>query len=194
MGTKPKNNDKSPAKDRCQTPDYALFPLLPYLPEPDNTLVWEPARGEGYLVGALRARGFNAIEGDILYGQDYFDDRHVPTHYTCQITNPPFSLKYKWLERAYDLGKPFALLMPADTLFAGTAQKMFQRHGFTMLLPDKRIDFKMPNKGWGGSAQFTSAWFLWGFKNAPEGLVFVDLDKPTRRGGKNAPAHLNRAD
>lgn len=159
MARKPKNNDKNPARDACQTPSYALDLLIPYLKRDD--IVWESAAGEGLLSDALGRYVKRVIGTDLLTGQNYFDNLHVPYHYTVQITNPPFSLKYRWLERAYQMGKPFALLMPADTLFAATAQALFDAYGFGMLLPNQRIDFKMPNTGWKGSAQFTSAWFTW---------------------------------
>ena len=47
---KPKTNRKgdkntSHTMDQCQTPTYAVEPLLPYIPK--EWLVWESAAGEG---------------------------------------------------------------------------------------------------------------------------------------------------
>lgn len=55
---KPKTNragdTNAPAGyDACQTPPYALAPLLPFI-KPDWA-VWEPAAGEGSIVEALLA-------------------------------------------------------------------------------------------------------------------------------------------
>lgn len=148
--------------DACQTPAYALDPLLPYLrPE---WVVWEPAAGEGMLVGGLYDSGFKTVvTSDILTGQNFFD--YEPERWDCLITNPPYSIKYKWLERCYALNKPFALLLPVETLGAKSAQIHFREHGIEVIFLDRRINFKMPNIGWEGSAaQFPVAWFTWGLK------------------------------
>jgi hypothetical protein len=188
VATKPKNNDKNPDRDRCQTPSYAVDLIVPYLKSDD--VVWESAAGEGLLADALRPYVGDVLCTDILTEQNYFDDRAIPEGYTVQITNVPFSIKYEWLERAYALGKPFALLMPADTLFAATAQELFTEYGFGMLLPSQRIDFKMPNTGWKGSAQFTSAWFTWKI-GVPDGVHIIKVDwseqKRLIKKGQSAP-------
>jgi hypothetical protein len=75
------------------------------------------------------------------------------------VTNPPYSIKYDWLARCYALGKPFALLMPVEMIAASTAQRLFKQYGIEILMPDKRINFKMPNAGWGGTAQFPTCWY-----------------------------------
>jgi hypothetical protein len=147
--------------DACQTPAYAIDPLLAYLPEGLN--IWEPAAGEGYLEGALYDSGFSVTPSDILTGQNFFE--YEPEKWDCIITNPPFSIKYKFLERCYQLGKPFALLMPVETLGTESAAVLFNEFGIEVIFIRPRINFKMPNKGWdGGGAQFPVAWFTFGLK------------------------------
>ena len=160
-----KSADMSPGKDICQTPAYALDPLLPYL----SGVIWECAEGEGYLTRGLQERGLDVIGTDIVTGYDFLDER---LHSVADIivTNPPFSLKYKFLERCYRLGKPFALLMPVDVIGTKTAQALFKEHGVEILLLDKRINFKMPNKGWAGTAWFATAWFCYNL--LPEQIVY----------------------
>lgn len=148
--------------DACQTPAYALDPLLPYLKQFKR--IWEPACGEGLLVDALQdwtGARFEVIATDILQGQNFFD--FEPEHeWECIVTNPPYSIKFQWLARCYTLGKPFALLMPVETLGTKTAQDLFERYGIEVILLDKRVNFKMPRKGWdSGGAQFPTAWFTW---------------------------------
>jgi len=149
---------KSHKYDQCQTPFYALDPLLPYLPE--KATVWEPASGEGNITRKLQLHNYNVIATDLLAGQNFFD--YEPENYSIVITNPPFSVKYKWIERCYELGKPFALLMQVDVLGAATAQRLFEKYGIEVILLNKRVDFKMPNKGWSGKgSHFPTAWFTW---------------------------------
>jgi hypothetical protein len=166
MSRKPKRNQKadtneSSLRDRCQTPDYALDPLFHYL-KPEWTL-WEPARGEGYLERALLDHERKVVTGDILTGQNYFDDEHLPTQWDAMVTNPPFSVKFKWLERAYRLGKPFALIVPLETVGASAAINLFRHYGSEWIMFDKRIDYGMPNIGFENShSQFPSIWLTWG--------------------------------
>lgn len=149
---------KSNGYDQCQTPFYALDPLLPYLP---SGTIWEPAAGDGHIVTKLTTSGWNIISGDILTGQNFFETE--PLDWDCQITNPPYSIKYEWLARSYELSKPFALLLPLETLGAAKGQRLFDRYGVELILFDKRINFKMPNKGYDtGGAQFPTAWFTFG--------------------------------
>lgn len=156
--------------DACQTPAYALDPLLPYL-KPEWT-IWEPAHGEGYLTGALFDSGFSGVEtSDILTGQNFF--AYEPPQWDCLVTNPPFSLKFKWLERCYQLGKPFALLVPVEMLGVKTAQELIVPRGFEIMLLNRRVNFKMPNKGWDSSAQFPVMWVCW--QLLPEKIMVGDI-------------------
>lgn len=161
--------------DACQTPAYAIDPMLPFL-HPDF-VIWEPAAGEHYLVEALYDSGFKTeqvIISDILTDQNFFE--YTPDcHWDCLITNPPYSIKYQWLERCYQLGRPFALLVPVEVLGTKTAQQLLREYGFEMMLLDKRVDFKMPNKGWDSSAQFPVFWLCW--QMLPQQVMFGELHK-----------------
>lgn len=159
--------------DACQTPPEALNPLIPYLNE--DWIIWEPANGEGLLSGELWRMGFpEIVSTDIITGQNFFDTN--PPRWDCLVTNPPYSIKYDWLERCYKLSKPFALLMPVEMLGAKTAQAMFIKYGLEIILLDRRINFKMPNRGWEGSgAQFPVAWFTWGLQIGQQ-ITFKKVD------------------
>jgi len=181
---KTKSNTKIPAKDLCQTPAYALGPLIPLLPP--GCVVWESAAGEGYLVRALKDAGFFLYHSDISpdynWGVADFlnDDFNFP--YDVQVTNPPFSQKYKWLARSYEIGRPFALLMPVDVIAAASAQVLFDEYGIEILMLNRRVDFKMPNKGWdGGGADFSVAWFTWGLGIGRQITWMCPIDKKGAR-------------
>jgi len=174
---KPKTNrrgrtNRSSSYDQCQTPEEGLIPLLPFLRSYWH--IWEPARGEGNLMLSLLTNGFyNVVGTDILTGQDFFTYRE--SDFDAIVTNPPYSVKYQWLKRCYELGKPFALLMPVEMLGAKTAQRMFAKHGISVVFPYGRINFKMPNKGWdGSSAQFPTAWYTW--KMTPPGVMIFSSE------------------
>lgn len=171
------NPNESSERDRCQTPPYALTPLLPYLPK--QTRIWESAAGEGLLATALRLHGYTVEETDILDGHNFFETRCYAVD--MQITNPPFSTKYLWLKRSYEIGLPFALLVPWETLVAKTAQELFKTYGFEAIVPDDRIDFKIPGKGWGGAgAHFHTVWLTWGL-GIGERLTYEPMHKPSKQ-------------
>lgn len=159
--------------DDCQSPPYAVEMLFPYLPK--DAVIWEPACGDGWLVYALRQAGYTVVATDIKAGYDYFNFR---PGFDIQVTNPPYNqyAKFPWFERAYELGQPFALLTQTETLGAKTAQALFRRYGVQIIQPHGRIDFRMPFKGWNGSAQFPVTWFTWGL-NLPEPLIVVDFER-----------------
>lgn len=149
--------------DSCQSPGYALDPLIDYLDDMRRRkrrklVVWESAAGEGNLVKTLRHLGHEVIGTDLQKDhKDYF--AFEPKHYDVQVTNPPWSLKYRWLARAYALKKPFALLVPVKTLGGATAQRLFDERQYEWLFLDKRINFKTPDLGYAGNgASFPVMW------------------------------------
>lgn len=184
-----------------QTPPEALLPLLPYLKK--EWMIWECAEGKGNLSGELRSKGHvvwgsdkynikyknmdnvffeydmydindDDLHDDCKYMQDFLT--YEPDfHYDCIVTNPPYSLKTEFLERCYELGKPFALLMPLTTLETDKRQKLFKKYGIQVILFNKRINFEMPS-GKGSSSWFATAWFASGL-NLPEQLNFVEIGK-----------------
>ena len=134
--------------DKIDTPAVALDPLLPHLPK--NALIWESAPGKRALVERLREAG-----RDVTYymGRDFFN--YFPSTWDIQVTNPPFSIKHKWLERSEELRKPWALLLPVTTLGVGRCQPYLE--GCEILFFPKRIDFTGKKAPW-----FAVAWFTKG--------------------------------
>lgn len=158
--------------DRCQTPPYALAPLIPYLKK--DWLIWESACGDGLLVYELKRQGFQVGGTDILSGHNFFNVRLKD--FGCIVTNPPYSIKFQWLAQCYWLGQPFALLLPVETLGAQKAQTLFKQFGMELILLNRRVHFKMPHIGWvGSSAQFPVAWFTWQLNIGNE-LTYAELN------------------
>ena len=153
--------------DNFQTPKEAVVFLTPYLKR--DWIIWECAWGEGKLVKYLEEEGFKVIGNkkiDFLSGnnKDIFD---------CIVTNPPYSIKDKFLERCYELSKPFALLMPLTALEGKKRGALYQKYGIQLLIPNKRINFETPS-GKGSGAWFQTAWFCYGL-NLPKDLTFVEM-------------------
>ena len=157
--------------DFCQTPGYALDPLWEHLDFYDT--VWEPACGEGNLVRRFQEKGVDVVGSDILEGHNFFIWQ--PEHWNVIVTNPPYTAKFEWLSHCYYLKKPFALLLPVETLGAFKAQRLFMQHGLELILMNRRINFKMPNKGWDGAgAWFPVAWFTHGL-NIGQPITYANI-------------------
>jgi len=176
---KPKSNRKSGPLDNCQTPPYALMPIYPHI---DTHYVWECAAGKRSIVRQLRKVGIPVIDtdkNDPAGNGDFFEISPKTPDYTI-ITNPPYSIKYDWLARCYELDHPFALLLPVETIGSSKAQKMFDKYGMQIILMSPRVDFYMPEKGWDtAGAQFPTAWFTWKM-NLPSDINYARINKPKR--------------
>lgn len=188
---KPKVNragslEESRPFDRCQTPDYALDPILPFLRP--GWRIWEPAAGEGNIARVLRREGWEVEESDLLTGHNFFT--HEPAGaWDAIVTNPPYSVKPQWLERCYQLGRPFALLVPVEMLGTVSAQRPMFAHGVEVMLLDKRVNFKMPEKGYSASgAQFPVMWLTWGLGLGSQ-LAWGHIER--RENGAPRPALLS---
>lgn len=124
--------------DECYTPEYAIRPIVKYI-KPGST-VWCPFDKEnsGY-VKVLTEAGFDVVYSHIDYEQDFFE--YEPDKWDCIISNPPFTNKRKFFERALSFGKPFALLMSATWLNDSAPVDLFFDKDLQLLMFDKRIKF-----------------------------------------------------
>ena len=149
------------------TPFYATEILLPYL----YGTVWECAAGMGHISSVLRKNDIRVIETDIITGQDFLKIDPPSNDIDFVVTNPPYKLKDKFLERCYMLDIPFALLLPLTALGAQKRVYLYQRYGLEVLIPDKRINFIYQNSK--KSNWFHSAWFC--HNVLPEKLMFAKI-------------------
>jgi hypothetical protein len=106
----------------------------------------------------------------------------------CIVTNPPYSLKQQFLERAYSLKKPFAFLLPLTTLETTKRLYLFQKHCIEIIFLNERINFVMPRKKKQSKSWFASAWFTNGLGIGKQ-LVFPlikDIPKQTKLSGNQS--------
>lgn len=180
-------NSKMPPKaagrsNHFQTPDWAVDCLVPYIKNHFRyrnehkvvgieNKIWECAQGAGNIVQRLEHHKFDVIGTDIMNGFDFLSPLMPPPEFDVIVTNPPYSVKDEWLERCYEIGKPFALLMPITALGEQERFKMYKKHGIQVLMLPKRVDFETPS-GEGSGAWFYCAWFCWGL--LPDKICFAD--------------------
>ena len=152
-------------QDEYYTPKIIVKPLLLYIPT--SYIIWESAWGKGSLAKHFTEEGYKVV-GDpkINFLTDYVESDII-------ITNPPYSKKYEFLKRAYELNKPFAFLLPLTTLEGKKRGELYRKYGISLIIPNKRINFIMPS-GKGSGAWFQVAWFCWKIY-LPNQLNFVEL-------------------
>jgi len=143
--------------DELYTPESVIDILLPYISK--DKVIFECAVGSGKLKSKLENEGYSVVSSDNFFNE--FPE------YDILITNPPYSIKDKFLEEAYKRGKPFALLLPITALEGIKRQELYKKSGIQILFPKKRTDFNGKGSPW-----FYTAWFCW--KLLPEELNFIN--------------------
>lgn len=161
------NYIQKPKYDELYTPEYAIKPLLKYLPK--NITIWECTDyGESNITSILRGGGYNVIstkkeDFDFLVDKPDFD-------FDMIITNPPYSLKDEFIKKCYEYKKPFCLLLPITSLEGIQRGNMFRENGIEIMVFDKRVEFIKDKGNW-----FNTSWFCWKVLNKE--LIFERLIK-----------------
>lgn len=146
--------------DECYTPQAGVHPLLEFL---DSGMVYYDCTSgkSSNIVNTLNYNGYKCIgSGD----KDFLTDE-LPANVDVIVTNPPYSKKDAFIQRCYELGKPFALLLPVSALQGQARGQMFIDNGIEVLALNNRIDFTGK-----GSPHFGVAWFCHNI--LPEKLLF----------------------
>ena len=125
--------------DEFYTPYYAIKPILKYI-KPKST-IWCPFdEDESLYVKTLKAEGHTVINTHINQGEDFFITEVPECDYI--ISNPPYSLKADVLERLFEIGKPFAMLLGVVGLFESQRRfNMFRDNDFEIMYLNLRVDY-----------------------------------------------------
>lgn len=157
------------AYDEIWTPRYAVDPLLEVI-DVKGKVVWEPTASNS-LNGIVQGVG---EEKGLIFTtslkQDFDFLAHAPPidKYDMIITNPPYSKKNQFIRRCFEIGKPFALLLPITALETPFRNSLFAEYGLQLLVLDKRINFTGGSGSW-----FNASWFCWNL--LPQDLMFGKL-------------------
>lgn len=161
--------------DDIYTPEYAIKPLLEYIPT--NITIWECCDfGGSKITEVFLKHGCKVISTD---KEENFFEYKPKEDFDMIITNPPYSLKDDFLRKCYKWDKPFCLLLPITALEGKARGEMFRKHGIEVLVLDSRVQFmenmiKEYNKKKSGN-WFNTSWFC--HNVLPEKLIFKELIK-----------------
>lgn len=125
--------------DEFYTPEYAINPIMKYI-KPNST-IWCPFDEEDSLfVKKFRSEGHIVIATHINTGTDFFTCEVPECDYI--ISNPPYSRKGEVLQRLFQIGKPFAMLVGVVGLFESQKRfDMFASNDFEILYMNRRIAY-----------------------------------------------------
>ena len=129
--------NRTSAGDEVYTPFYAVEPLLEFLPK--DKKIWCPFDEEwSAFYQLLSERGYSVIRSSLKDGQDFF--KYEPENWDILVSNPPFSKKNEVLKRAFSFEKPFALLLPVNSIQGKTRYQIWSNE-IQMLCFDVRVDY-----------------------------------------------------
>jgi hypothetical protein len=105
-------------------------------PEP-NSLVLCPFDSEH----SLFVKTLEAMEHTVIYGiDDFIEGQFRLCDYI--ITNPPFSMKDKVIQKVYEYGVKSVLVMPLDALGGVKRHSMYKEYGYpSVYIPSRRISY-----------------------------------------------------
>lgn len=159
--------------DEYFTPLYAIKPITKFIKQ--NSTIWCPFDTKDSLyVKHLRELGHAVINTHISNGEDFFDIDVPKCDYI--ISNPPFSKKAQVLERLFNIGIPFAMLVGDLGLFASKKKyEMFKNNKFELMYLDKRVSYFNENIGDKMNPPFLSIYVC--SNVLPKQIVFEEIDK-----------------
>jgi hypothetical protein len=126
------NNEVREENDFYATEPKALEELLKHIKFNNN--VWECSCGQGHLSEVLKNNGYNVKSTDLIdrgYGEGNIDFLKQTDVFNGDIvTNPPFKLLNKFIEKAMDLlpvGNKLALFVKIQVLESKSRKLLFEK-------------------------------------------------------------------
>lgn len=149
--------------DEQYTPRCGVEILLNHIKHLKDKIIWCPFdKEDSQFVKVLTENGFTVVYSHIENGQDFLE--YEPEKWDVIISNPPYKNKRVYWERALDLKKPFALLLPlnilSDSVINVTMREREREREFQLLIPSKRMRFYNAKTGEiGNQPTFKASYF-----------------------------------
>ena len=137
-----------------------------------SKIIFEGFYGVGHTYNYFKDHGYKVIgEKDL----DFFSEKanKYLKKCDCVISNPPFSLKYKSMEKLYKYKKPFILILPLACINTLSFRKCFNNNmdDISIIIPKGRLKF-IQNKEIKKSPSFESCYVC--YKMIDKKLIFLD--------------------
>jgi len=160
--------------DECYTPAYGVTPILKYIPK--GAVVWCPFdTADSEFVKQIGEQN-EVIYSHINDGCDFLTYEPEYHNWDVIVSNPPFTNKRKFFERALSFNKPFALVMTNTWLNDSAPKQLFKDKDLQLLMFDKRMKFHSPDGRPNDKITFSSSYYCWNF--LPKQIIMEKLDVP----------------
>lgn len=154
--------------DECMTLPYAVEPILKYIP--DGAIVWCPFDTKDSEFVKQISKTNTVVFSHIDEGKDFFE--FEPPIWDVIVSNPPFSNKRQFFERALSFNKPFALIMTNTWMNDSAPKQLFKDKDLQLLMFDKRMKFNV-NGVINNKITFSSSYYCWNF--LPKQIIMEEL-------------------
>ena len=161
--------------DEMYTPAYGVEPILEYIPE--RAIVWCPFDKEHSEFVKQVSKQNPVVHSHLNDGKDFF--LYEPDEWDVIVSNPPFTKKRKFFERALSFNKPFALIMANTWLNDSAPKQLFKDRELQLLMFDKRMRFASPDGRDNSKITFSSSYYCWNF--LPKQIIMKDLTIPKKK-------------
>jgi hypothetical protein len=159
--------------DEAYTPVYGVTPILKYIPK--DAKVWCPFDTAVSEFVKQIVKQNPVICTHISTGQDFLT--YTPDfEWDVIVSNPPFTNKRKFFERALSFEKPFALIMTNTWLNDSAPKQLFKNKDLQLLMFDKRMKFHSPDGRSNDKITFSSSYYCWNF--LPKQIIMEELQVP----------------
>ena len=172
--------------DECYTPDYGVEPILKYIPK--DATVWCPFDTKKSQFVIQISKQNKVIRSHLESGQDFFD--YEPDEWDMIVSNPPFTDKRKFFERALSFNKPFALIMTNTWLNDSAPKQLFKDKDLQLLMFDKRMKFISPDGRNNDKITFSSSYYCWNF--LPKQIIMEELKVPKKKVSQDISTPLTK--
>ena len=168
--------------DECYTPKYGVTPILKYIPK--DAKVWCPFDTIDSEFVKQISKQNEVVFTHIQYGQDFLT--YEPDNWDVIVSNPPFTNKRKFFERALSFNKPFALIMTNTWLNDSAPKQLFKDKDLQLLMFDKRMKFLSPDGRANDKITFSSSYYCWNF--LPQQIIMEELNVPPSKLAQRSPS------
>lgn len=104
-------------------------------PSPESTVMCPFDSDKSLFVKTLLSRGHKVIFGV----EDYLSNNY---NYDFLVTNPPFSIKDRVIEKVLICGKPSVLVLPLDSIGGVKRHSLYRKYGYPQVyIPTRRISY-----------------------------------------------------
>lgn len=158
-----KPESERPAADYYPTPKFLVRKLVETGALKNFDKILEPACGKAKNIQTcLEMYGFNVTGRDFVFGNDFLKDDYSNNKFDALVTNPPFSLFDKFVEKAKKDFKHIFFI--GKTNFFGAHQRNINgvwKHLKNVWIFDRMVNYSEENLDTFDVGMLVTGWFEW---------------------------------